>query len=559
MTLPCTVFAGFRRSLVKLAWLALFACCAMAACSRIDGDVVANAAPDDPGQPAYGGSISVALEAETNNWLPGRGAFAEPGQNVALAIYDSLVRRDHGGRPRPYLAQSIEPNADYTVWTLRLRRGVRFHDGTLLDADALKWNFDNLHKAPGSNTFGAVRDIERLDVVDPLTVEYHLSKGIVAFPDLLTGAIGWPFSPSAAERYGEEAGLRPVGTGPFEFVSWRRDDRLVVRRNTNYWQRDLPYLDEVVFRPISDEDSRLASLVSRNVDAMHSLRQSIVARVRRTPGIHRYEFIGNNGGGSIFNTRRPPVDDVRVRRSLALALHQESLIEVLGGLDITPPKTQWFSETSPWYSERVAAAWPDSDLDQARALLADYVNDPDRSDRQPPGTPVEIDYICPPDPSLMEYSQMHQAFWRGIGFEVRLRQVEQATQIQTVIAGDYMTTCWRAGGQADPYIVLSNAFGPPDVQPLNFTNFTHPLLDENLELLRTAVEFERRYRAVERIMLLLAEQVPGVWAGGTPIVVAVRPELRNIDGWRFPDGTPGEGIPGSQVLWGQVWLTPQNK
>jgi peptide/nickel transport system substrate-binding protein len=277
--------------------------------------------------------------------------------------------------------------------------------------------------------------------------------------------------------------------------------------------------------------------------------------VRRTPGVHRYEFVGNNGGGSIFNTLRPPVDDARVRRSLALALHQESLIEVLGGIDITPAKTQWFSAASPWYSERVAAAWPDADIEQARRLLADYVEDPSRSDGRQPGNPVAIEYICPPDPSLMEYSQMHQAFWRGIGYEVRLRQVEQATQIQTVFAGDYMISCWRSGGQADPYIVLSNAFGPPDQQPLNFTNFTHPVIDEHLEILRTGTDLELRQEAVERIMLLLAEQVPTLWAGATPVVVAVRPELRNIDGWRFPDGILGEGIPGSQVLWGQVWLS----
>jgi peptide/nickel transport system substrate-binding protein len=542
-----------RRRWRSLSLLALLL--TLHACSRIDGEIVDNAPPDDPGPPVYGGTISVALEAETNNWLPGRGAFAEPGVHVALAIYDPLVRRAHDGTLRPYLAESIAPNEDHTVWTLRLRPDVTFHDGTVLDAEAIKWNFDTLHKRAGSNTYGAVRDVDAVVVIDSLTVEYHLSKGIVAFPDLLIGAIGWPFSPTAALRYGEDAGMRPVGTGPFRFVSWRRDDRLIVERNPDYWQPGLPYLDRIVFRPIPDEDSRLASLVTRDVDAMHSLRQSIVAQVRRTRDIHRYEFTGNNGGGSIFNTQRPPVDDARIRRSLALALHQESLIEVLGGADITPPKTQWFSEASPWYSAHVASAWPDSNLDEARALLREYMDDPARSDGKPVGAPVAIDYMCPPDPSLMEYSQMHQAFWRGIGYQVRLRQVEQATQIQIVFAADYMVTCWRMSGEADPYIILSNAFGPPEIQPLNFTNFTHPVIDGALETLRTETAFEPRYAATERIMKLFTEQVPNLWAGATPIVVAVRPELRNITGWRFPDGTPGEGIPGSGVTWGQVWST----
>jgi peptide/nickel transport system substrate-binding protein len=542
-----------RRSLLSLALLSL--ALLLSACGVGHDFYADNEPPDDPGPPVHGGSITVALEGETNSWLPGQGNFSAGGLNVAAAIYDPLVRRDHDQQLRPYLAESVAPNEDFTQWTLRLRPGVRFHDGTPLDAAALKWNFDHLHKVPGSVTFGAIRDVERVEVVDELTVRYHLSRGIAPFPDLLTGAVGWPFSPAAAEALGADAGSRPVGTGPFRFVSWRRDDRLVVRRFDDYWRRDLPYLDEITFRPLPDEDTRLASLISRDVDAMQTLRQSIVDQLRRTPDIHRYEFVGNSGGGSIFNTRRPPVDDSRIRRSLAYAVSQEALVEVLGGLHITPPQTQYFNPGSPWYSERVAQRWPEGDMDEARELLRRYVHDPQRSDGRAPGAPVSLEFLCLGDPSLMELSQMYQAFWRAVGYEVRLRQIEQATQIQAAISGDYMVTCWRMGGEADPYITLSNAFGPPDEQPLNFTNFTHPVVDENLEILRLETDFELRFAAVERIMLLFTEAVPNLWTAATPVGIGVRTELRNLDGWRFPDGMLGEGIPGGQVMWGQVWLT----
>jgi peptide/nickel transport system substrate-binding protein len=543
-----------ERTVQRLKECLALACLWLAACGPHGQLEVDNAPPNSPGLPAWGGAITVALEGETNSWLPGEGNFAAGGLNVAAAIYDPLVRRDHRGRLRPYLAESIEPNGDFTVWTLRLRPGIRFHDGTPLDADALKWNFDNLHKVPGSVTYGAIRDVEGVQVVDDLTVRYHLGRGIAPFPDLLTGALGWPFSPTAAQALGLDAGSRPVGTGPFRFVSWRRDDRLVVERFDGYWQAHLPYLDRITLRPLPDEDTRLASLVSRDVDAMQTLRQSIVDQLRRTPGIHRYEFIGNNGGGAIFNTRRPPVDDARVRRSLAYAVSQEALVEVLGGLHITPPQTQWFSPGSPWYSERAVARWPQADMERARDLLNDYQYDSWRSDGRAPGEPVAIEFLCLGDPSLMELSQMYQAFWRAAGYEVRLRQIEQATQIQAVISGDYMITCWRMGGEADPYVTLYNAFGPPDVQPLNFTNFDHPVVDENLEILRTGADFDARYAAVERIMLLFTEEVPNLWTAATPVAIGTRPELRNVDGWRFPDDTSGDGIPGGQVMWGHVWL-----
>jgi peptide/nickel transport system substrate-binding protein len=388
----------------------------LSGCGGTDGFVADNLPPEDPGPPRHGGSITVALEAETNSFLPGRGAIGAPGTNIAMAIFDPLIRRDHEGNRRPYLAESITPNDDYTVWTLRLRPGVRFHDGTPLDAAALKWNFDNLHKVPGSLTWGSIRDVERMEIVDELTVEYHLAKGIVAFPDLLINAVGWPFSPTAAQKYGEDAGSNPVGTGPFRFVSWRRDDRLVVRRNDDYWWDGLPYLDDIVFRPIPDEDSRLASLNARSVDAMQSLRQSIIAQVRAIPNLHRYEFYGNNGGGANINTARPPLDDARIRRALAWALYQDALIEVLGGTDITPAKTQHYTIGSRWYSERVAAAWPRNDQQEARELLEAYMNDANRSDGRARGEPVSIEFRCPPDPSLIELPQMYLALWRAVGF-----------------------------------------------------------------------------------------------------------------------------------------------
>lgn len=545
------IFASPARilSALTLSSALLFACSPQ---GGIRGD---NQPPADPGQPVHGGHLRVALEGETNNWLPGRGNHVAPAAlTVAMALFDPLVKLDHEGQYRPFLAESITPNEGFDEWTLRLRSGVVFHDGTPLDADAIKWNFDNLHKRQGSVTFGSIRDVERVEVVDELTVVYYLAKGIVPFPDMLTRAVGWPVSPTAVQLHGEEAGLYPVGTGPFELVSWRRDDRMELRRNQNYWQDGLPYLDAVTFRPLPDEDARLASLISGDMDVIQTLRQHIVERLRGMSGIHLYEQIGNSSGSAIFNAQRPPVDDARVRRALAYALDPEALVEVLGGRGISPVQTQYFNENNVWYSPRVAAAWPQRDQERARELISEYVNDPQRSDGQPPGTPVAFEMMCLPEQSLSDLAQMYQALWLAVGVDVRLRQVEQATQIQSVISGDYTATCWRTSNEQDPYTILTNDFGPPDVQPLNYTNFTHPLIDEKIEALRLEPDFERRYATVEEIMMLLAEQVPNTWTGSTPAAVAVQPRVRNIMGWRFPDGTLGDGMPVAQVSWAQVWM-----
>ncbi|TKJ24834.1 ABC transporter substrate-binding protein [Blastococcus sp. CCUG 61487] len=527
-----------------------------AACGGDDGDTEASGGDvgtdeiSEQGDPVTGGTIEVGLEAETNSWIPGEGAFGA-GVTVAYALYDPLIKRTADGEAKPYLAESMEPNDDFTQWTLTLREGVQFHDGTPLNGEALKTIFDTYLTAPDSNVASSLAEVTSLDVVDELTVVYNLVEPNAAFPDILTGAPGWPFSPTAAAQFGEDAGANPVGTGPFQFVSWQRDSQLVLERNENYWQEGLPYLDGITFRPIPDEDTRLASLQSGDVDAMQTLRQSTVARARDLDGVDNYEHLGNNSGGSLINTTRPPFDDVRIRQALAHAIDQEELIEVLGGTGLTPEATQYFSPDSPYYSEDAEEAFPSYDPDRAQELYDEYKNDPARSDGQPAGTDISFSYNCPPDPSLNELSQLYQAFWNTLGMEVSLNAVEQAAHIQNGLAKDYDVQCFRFSSQEDPYFILDEAFTPG---PLNFTGYTSAVIDENLEILRTTTDLAERQAAVEAISLDVSENVPNLFTGYTLTDVAVRDVVKNVDGWVFPDGTEGDGVPGANTMWGFVWL-----
>jgi peptide/nickel transport system substrate-binding protein len=546
----------WRRAVVSAGLAALLL--GSAACGGGDGDgggdVEEGAQSDvvEVGDPVEGGEITVGIEAETNSWLPGEGTFNQPGVNIAYSIYDPLMLRTEDGQVEPYLAESLEPNAELTEWTLALRPDVRFHDGTPLDAQALKTIFDDYLKAPGSNAAASLAEVTSLDVVDELTAVYRLSQPNAAFPELLVSSPGWPFSPTAAAAAGEDAGANPVGTGPFRFVSWQRDSQLVVEKNEDYWQEGLPHLDRITFRPIPDEDTRLASLRSGDIDVMQSLRQSTVIRARDLDGVDNYEHLGSNSGGGTVNTSKPPFDDVRVRQALAHALDQESIIEVLGGAGVTPPTTQFYSEDSPYYSEEVAEAYPQYDPERAQELYDEYVNDPERSDGQPVGTPLRFTYSCPPDPSLNEVAQLVQSLYGALGAEVQLEQVEQAAWIQKMLARDYDVGCTRVGADRDPYLVFDAAFTEG---PLNMTAFQSPEIDEQLDILRTTTDLETRKAAVEAIGLVLNENVPNTYSGGTLTVMAAQDAVKNVDGWVFPDGTKGNGAAGAQVMWGHVWLT----
>jgi peptide/nickel transport system substrate-binding protein len=543
---------------LRAVWVAAAFSLVAAACGGDDdsedvGDEPTGATNDisEQGDPVEGGSITVGLEAETS-WLPGSGNFANPGVTVAYAIYDPLARLDADGEIQPYLAESIEPSDDLREWTVTLREGVSFHDGTPLNAEAMKTIFDQYLKDPGANTAGALEGVE-MEIVDDLTFTYVLDSPNSGFADNLGLPIGWPFSPTAAAEAGEDAGSQPVGTGPFTFESWERDNRLVVAKNEDYWQEGLPYLDEIVFRPIPDEDTRLASLTSGDIDVLQSLRQASVVRARDVANVDSYEALGNTTGVNIFNTTRPPLDDVRVREALANAVDQDQIIEIQGGTGAVPPSTQMFNEDDPYWSEAVAEAWPTYDPDAAAEVLAEYVDDPDRSDGKEPGSPVSFRYDCLPEPSLVDVAQMYQSLWGEIGVEVELRQVEQATHVSEAIAGDYDVKCFRAGLDRDPYPTLSDAF--TEESNINFTRFTDPSIDENLERLAASADLEERQAVVEEISMTVNENFPMTYHGSTLSVLAARDVVKNVDGWTFPDGTPGSGVPGGTAMWGFVWTT----
>lgn len=535
-----------------------------------DTPITSTTAVADVEEVTTGGTLVIALEAETATWTPGGGSFSSSGYIVARSIYDPIAARGADGDIYPYLAESIETNDDLTEWTITLPENVKFHDGTDLTAEVMKTIFDEYLSVEGANTFATAQQVEEVRVDGPLTYTYVLKEGSAAFVDHLQGPMGWPFSVEACRAAGDDCGSKPVGTGPFVFQSWTRDFELRATRNENYWRTDengnqLPYLDEVVFRPTPDEDSRVAAVLAGDAQAGHTLRQSAVQQVMAAESagnVKAYLYVGNNSGSAIINTSVPPTDDVRVRRAMAFALDQEALVKILGGEGISPAQSQYFSSDSPWYSQKVADAWPTNDPEAARALVEEYKNDPERSDGKPVGDPISFVFNCPPDPSLMAVSQGYQAMWEAVGIETTYNGLEQATHITKAVGsadttppfvGDYQAACWRLGSQNDPYTELSTQF-EDEFAPGNVTNYTSDNVKEQLEILRSNTDFQTRYNAVENIMLEFAENVPNTWTGATATAIFSAQKVRNLSGWTIPGGIQGGGTPDARTFLTEVWM-----
>jgi len=389
----------------------------------------------------------------------------------------------------------------------------------------------------------------------------------VAFPSFLSGAgIGYAFDPEAAAD-SDAFNANPIGTGPFVMDSRDIDNETVLVRNPNYWLsingRQLPYLDSVAFRPIPDETTRLASLASGTTSAMESRRQATVRDARSLEGVTLYEFQGNDAGGGHFNAQVPPYDDVRVRRGLTLANNQEAAIEALGGAGISSPVTQFFSVDSPWWSQKVADAYPTFDFDAGVALLQEYVDDPSRSDGKAAGEKIHVDLACPMDPTLVALMSVIGQLWEATGLvDVDIDTAnDQQTHINISlgIANGFLGThgahCWRYGSEADPSVPIGQAYNNWQANPLNFSNYDNAEIQGYLaEALVTSV-FAERYALYEKIGIIANRDVPHWFSGGTATVIAVDEAITGVDTWVLPDGTLGIGHPGAVGQWSQVWRT----
>jgi peptide/nickel transport system substrate-binding protein len=511
---------------------------------------------EDEGTPAAGGSISVGVESETNTFLPSRYQGSQAGFNVATTVYDPLMTTDNEGKVVPYLAESMVSNADYTMWTLKLRPGIKFHDGTPLNSAALKEDMDKYLKADGAITAGNLRDMQQMDIVDDLTVNYVMTRPNAGLPDLLQGASGWPFSPTAAAN-NPDFGSAPVGTGAFKVVSWQRDGAFVVEKNPDYWQKGLPYLDKITFRPIPDEETRAASMASREIEATQSVRLStFLAKVRSQDGVKVNLGLGNGGGGTMFNVEKPPVDDVRIRQAMALGVKQQDVIDVVAGdsADATELRTQFYAKNSPYYSQKVADSWPKYDPDKAKKLVQEYKNDPKRSDGQPAGSPVALQYGCTNTPSLQEQAQAFVAFWKEIGIDVENLPKEQSVHIGEAIQGNYQVKCFRAGSDIDPFIYLQGFFGDPKTFPGNLTNYNNATVNEVIDALRTTPDVAKRAVAIEKLGLKLDEDIPWIWTGSDLGFIAAQTPVKGIATWKLPDGTLGDGAQNGITFWSKVWV-----
>jgi peptide/nickel transport system substrate-binding protein len=334
---------------------------------------------------------------------------------ATAAMYNGLTDIDQKGDIVPSIAESWEPNQDLTAWTFRLRKGVLFHNGRELDAEAVKLNIMRIKDPAIGHEFlrGALDTIDSVEVLDKYTVRIHASMPDVSVPSNL---MRYPTILQAPDAF-DTASDHPIGTGPFKFVSWTRWNETRLVRFENYWETDaegnnLPYLDEIIVKPKKEDSVRLTALRTGQVQLINTMAQADVERFKETQG-DKYNLWRWHGGGNfvVFNFRRGVFQDKRLRTAAAHAIDRQAIHHAVyyGQGDM---QDQPYPRGNPWHLEGIRSL--EYDPDRAKALL---------KEARAAGTQVKI--VCGANLSVSrETGQVVQDLWSTVGFKVTVETLD---------------------------------------------------------------------------------------------------------------------------------------
>ena len=520
-----------------------------------------------------GGSATVLVASDPmpiTGWTPWDHFCTWSCRNVLDQVLETLTVILPDGSTEPWLAERVDPNPTMLNWTVTLRKGLEFSDGRPVTAQVIKNGYEEFLKT-GEVTRGLLRDarINAVKVLDDYRLMIDLAEPNPALEVVLAGPVGRVFSVEAA--IADPAGFlrNPVGTGPFIMQPWNIGEPVKLKANRNYWRSrsgepPMPYLDELVFRDIADEQERIEMVQSREADFAQSRSTLAISRARslELTVISRNE---DNVGVVLFNTVRSPMDDIRIRQALQLAANQEALIDSSLGAGAGQPATQWFAPESRWWSGLAADAWPDTDVTLAKQLLAAYVNDAKRSDNRSPGSKISIELQCTDDIHLSSMTRELKRQWEATGLvEVELDTVTRSGLIQRVLgsvtdrpgfSGDFDATCWRVGGESDPTMMFASIFGPVRTSPLNVSNLHNESITAFVDLLHSSSVETVRQAAVEQLMLALVEHMPMIYLSHSQSALIGHSDTKGLGSWTLPSGEVIYGQVAGVGRWSEVWIS----
>ena len=423
------------------------------------------------------------------------------GRVVFAGLCDKLFDLDEKLNIVPQLATEYKWATDSKSLTIKIRSGVTFHDGEKLDAEAVKFNLERHKTMQGSNRRGELAPVTSIDVVDPLTIRLNLSGPFAPLLAVLTDRSGMMVSPKAAKAAGDKFSSHPVCSGPFKFVERVAQDRIVLERFPNYWNKSQIFFDKVIYLSIVDSTVRLANLKSGQLDFIERAAPSDIPAISKDKRFKvtkmveiGYQGIDFNVGKSDF-AAKSPVRDPRVREAFELSLDRKAIVEVVME-EQADPGNQWVSPSNPWYAKNMPI--PKRDVARAKALLKEA------------GVPnPSFTLITTTTSDAQRLAQVVQAMVKDSGFDMKIQAAEFATSLDMADKGQYEAYVLGWSGRADPDGNLYNFLVCKS--PNNYAGYCKPEVDELINKSRVTLDPAERRKLFEQVAAQVLKDRPIVY------------------------------------------------
>jgi peptide/nickel transport system substrate-binding protein len=539
---------------------------------------------EDEGEPVHGGTLVYGVEADTANaWAHYRASYATSGYIPLSAVSDTLFAYTSDGELAGNLVESWEANEDYTEWTITVREGIQFHDGTPLDGEAVKFNIDACRASPLTATaLTPIANVEAEGQTVTITVQggpwvalpgylsggscgYMLSKEwLASLPDVPQRQEGSPVYDAelaATPANGDPAA--PVGLGAFVFESYTPGNGNSFRavRNDDYWRgpngitgEELPYLDAIEVVVAVDIDSRTNGLRSGQFDIIHTSNADTISQFLdddefETIATSRYGdtsyIMLNHAAGDLDpdgTNAASPLLNLHCRRALAHAIDRDRLAEERGA-GLVEAANGPFPPGSVGYLED--SGYPAYDLDAAAEEM-DVCLEELGTDR------IEFSFNTTNDPFNVESNELIVSMWQeafGNAVSASITPIEQGQYIGLGLVGTFNALSWRSHSGLDPDQQRlwwhSTSATPVGSLALNFGRFQDPDMDAALDTIKSNPDPVVRKEAAEEVNRIFGEQVYNWWTTWTLWSVIEQPYVNGVEGALLPDGVPATGLVGA--------------
>jgi glutathione transport system substrate-binding protein len=276
-------------------------------------------------------------------------------QAMAKSFYEGLYGFDKDMKMIPVLAESYEVSKDGLTYIVKLRKGVKFHDGTDFNAAAVKANFDRVTNPDNKlKRYGLYSNIGKTEVVDDYTAKITLKTAFSAFLNNLAHPSGVMISPAAMARYGKDISANPVGTGPFKFVEWQRTDYLKVAKFDGYWKKGYPKVDTITWKPVVDNNSRAATMQTGEAQFTFPVPYEQADTLKARPELEVVAAPSIVIRYLSMNTQQKPFDNPKVREAIAYSINKDALAKVafngyaFAAPGVVPDGVEYSVKLGPW-------------------------------------------------------------------------------------------------------------------------------------------------------------------------------------------------------------------